>query len=269
MVIHVIGALRELQLKKTVIVVGHAAKQVTEVVTKQAPKWAHVSFAEQKTQRGTGDATIVGLTSVDAAAGATSEVSDTSTIIVMPGDTPLLKASTISTLINEQQNSNNAATVLTAFVDAPTGYGRIVRAKDDRILKIVEERDASPEIKSIHEINTGIYAFRRDLLGPALRRISNKNSQSEYYLTDVIEVLASMGHHIGSHTAPANEVSGVIGRNDVRPTTNFHRRHRENRQRSNPFAGHDFAGQHRNWRQLRDRAEHSSRQHFRRRWLAH
>ncbi|MFM8504354.1 MAG: bifunctional N-acetylglucosamine-1-phosphate uridyltransferase/glucosamine-1-phosphate acetyltransferase [Acidimicrobiaceae bacterium] len=212
MVIHVIGALRELQLKKTVIVVGHAAKQVTEVVTKQAPKWAHVTFAEQKTQRGTGDATIVGLTSVDAAAGATSEMSDTSTIIVMPGDTPLLKASTISTLINEHQNSNNAATVLTAFVDTPTGYGRIVRAKDDRILKIVEERDASPEIKSIHEINTGIYAFRRDLLGPALRRISNKNSQSEYYLTDVIEVQASMGHHIGSHTAPANEVSGVNDR---------------------------------------------------------
>ena len=212
MVIHVISALRELQLKTTVIVVGHAAKQVTEVITKQAPKWAHVSFAEQKTQRGTGDATIVGLTSVDTAAGATSEVSDTSTIIVMPGDTPLLKASTISTLINEHQNSNNAATVLTAFVDAPSGYGRIVRAKDDRILKIVEERDASPEIKSIHEINTGIYAFRRDLLGPALRRISNKNSQSEYYLTDVIEVLASMGHHIGSHTAPANEVSGVNDR---------------------------------------------------------
>ena len=212
MVIHVISALRELQVKKTVIVVGHAAKQVTDVVTKQAPKWAHVSFAEQKVQHGTGDATIVGLTSVDATAGATSEVSDTSTIIVMPGDTPLLKASTISTLVNEHQNSNNAATVLTAFVDSPTGYGRIVRAKDDRILKIVEERDASPEIKSIHEINTGIYAFRRDLLGPALRRISNNNSQAEYYLTDAVEVLASMGHQVGSHTAPANEVSGVNDR---------------------------------------------------------
>ena len=212
MIIHVIGALNELQLKKTVIVVGHAAKQVTKVVTERAPTWAHVSFAEQRVQRGTGDATIVGLASVDAAVGATSEVSDTSTIIVMPGDTPLLKASTISTLVNEHQNSNNAATILTAFVDAPTGYGRIVRAKDDRILKVVEERDASPEIKSIHEINTSIYAFRRDLLGPALRRISNNNSQSEYYLTDAIEVLASMGHQVGSHTAPASEVVGVNDR---------------------------------------------------------
>ncbi|NCU87688.1 MAG: bifunctional UDP-N-acetylglucosamine diphosphorylase/glucosamine-1-phosphate N-acetyltransferase GlmU, partial [Actinobacteria bacterium] len=119
---------------------------------------------------------------------------------------------TISTLVNEHQNSKNAATVLTAFVDSPTGYGRILRAKDDRILKIVEERDASPEIKSIHEINTGIYAFRRDLLGPALRRISNNNSQSEYYLTDAIEVLAGMGHQVGSHTAPANEVGGVNDR---------------------------------------------------------
>ncbi len=212
MIIHVINSLKELQVKKTVVVVGHGAKQVTEIVTKQSPKWAHVSFAEQKQQRGTGDATIVGLTEIDALAGATSEVSDTSTIIVMPGDTPLLKTSTISTLVNEHQNSKNAATVLTAFVDAPTGYGRILRAKDDRVLKIVEERDASQEIKSINEINTGIYAFRRDLLGPALRRISNKNSQSEYYLTDVVEVLASMGHHIGSHTAPANEVSGVNDR---------------------------------------------------------
>lgn len=212
MVIHVITALKDLQIAKTVIVVGHGAKQVTQVVTKQAPKWANLSFVEQKVQRGTGDATIVGLSAVDLKAGATSEVSDTSTIIVMPGDTPLLKASTISTLVNEHQNSGNAATVLTAFVDQPTGYGRIMRAKDDRILKIVEERDATAEIKSVNEINTGIYAFRRDLLGPALRRISNNNSQAEFYLTDAIEVLAGMGHQIGSHTAPADEVRGVNDR---------------------------------------------------------
>ena len=212
MVIHVIQALKDLQVNKTVIVVGHAAKQVTEVVAQQSPPWAHTAFVEQKVQRGTGDATIVGLQAIDSEVGAASEMSDTSTVIVMPGDTPLLKASTILALVNEHQNSKNSATVLTAFVEEPTGYGRIVRAKDDRILKIVEERDASPEIRSINEINTGIYAFRRDLLGPALRRISNKNSQSEYYLTDALEVLASMGHQVGSHTAPSNEVSGVNDR---------------------------------------------------------
>ena len=212
MVIHVIHALQEIEISKTVVVVGHAAEQVKQVVGAQAPKWSSVSFIEQQIQRGTGDATIVGLSAIDESVGAQTEIDDTSTIIVMPGDTPLLRTSTISALVREHQQSNNAATLLTAFVDEPTGYGRIMRAKDDRVVQIIEERDATPEVRSINEINTGIYAFRRDLLGPALRRISNKNSQSEYYLTDVVEVLASMGHRVGSHTAPANEVTGVNDR---------------------------------------------------------
>ena len=212
MVIHVIHSLQEIEISQTVVVVGHAAEQVKQVVGSQAPKWSNISFVEQRVQRGTGDATIVGLSAIDKSVGAQTEIDETSTIIVMPGDTPLLRTSTISALVREHQQSKNAATLLTAFVDEPTGYGRILRAKDDRVLQIVEERDASPEIRAINEINTGIYAFRSDLLGPALRRISNKNSQSEYYLTDVVEVLASMGHHVGSHTAPANEVTGVNDR---------------------------------------------------------
>ena len=212
MVIHVIHALQEIEITQTVVVVGHAAQQVTQVVAMHAPKWSNISFAEQQVQRGTGDATIVGLKAIDKSVGTQTEVDDTSTIIVMPGDTPLLQTSTISNLVREHQQSNNAATLLTAFVDEPTGYGRIVRAKDDRVLQIIEERDATPEIRAINEINTGIFAFRRDLLGPALQKISNKNSQSEYYLTDVVEVLASMGHHVGSRTAPANEVAGVNDR---------------------------------------------------------
>ncbi len=212
MVIHVIHALQEIEISQTVVVVGHAAEQVKQVVGAQAPEWSSVSFVEQRVQRGTGDATIVGLDVIDKNIGAQTEIDDTSTIIVMPGDTPLLRTSTISTLVREHQQSNNAATLLTAFVDEPTGYGRIVRAKDDRVVQIVEERDATPEVRAINEINTGIYAFRRDLLGPALRRISNKNSQSEYYLTDVVEVLAAMGHRVGSHTAPAKEVTGVNDR---------------------------------------------------------
>ncbi len=212
MVIHVIYALQEIEISQTVVVVGHAAEHVKQVVGAQAPEWSSVSFIEQQIQRGTGDATIVGLSAIDESVGTQTEVDDTSTIIVMPGDTPLLRTSTISALVREHQQSNNAATLLTAFVDEPTGYGRIMRAKDDRVVQIIEERDAKPEVRAINEINTGIYAFRRDLLGPALRRISNKNSQSEYYLTDVVEVLAGMGHRVGSHTAPANEVTGVNDR---------------------------------------------------------
>lgn len=211
MVLHVIHALGDLNVARTVVVVGHASQQVMTAVRRQAPEWAHVSFVEQVIQRGTGDATIVGLGAVNSG-NSTSEIDDTSTILVLPGDTPLLRTSTISAIVTEHESSGNAATLLTAFVDDPTGYGRIVRTKDDHITKVVEERDATPEIRLINEVNTSIYAFRRDLLGPALRRISNKNSQSEYYLTDVVGVLASMGHRIGSYTATRDEVIGVNDR---------------------------------------------------------
>jgi bifunctional UDP-N-acetylglucosamine pyrophosphorylase/glucosamine-1-phosphate N-acetyltransferase len=211
MVLHVIHALADLKLARTVVVVGHASQRVMDTVRKQAPEWAHISFVEQKIQRGTGDATIIGLGAINAGH-SISEIDDTSTIVVMPGDTPLLRKSTMCSLVTEHELSGNAATLLTAFVDDPTGYGRIVRTKDDHITKVVEERDASPEIRLINEVNTSIYVFRRDLLGPALRRISNNNSQSEYYLTDVVDVLASMGHRIGSHTATQGEVIGVNDR---------------------------------------------------------
>ena len=94
----------------------------------------------------------------------------------------------------------------------PTGYGRVLRAGDGRVLRIVEQGDATPDELDVHEINTSIYAFRRDLLDPALRRISPDNAQGEYYLTDVISVLADMGHRIGCVQAPAEETQGVNDR---------------------------------------------------------
>lgn len=211
MVLHVIHALADLSVARTVVVVGHASQQVMSAVSQQAPGWAHVSFVEQAIQRGTGDATIVGLGAVNTEHGL-GDIDDTSTIVVMPGDTPLLRSGTLSAMVSEHETSGNAATLLTAFVDDPTGYGRIVRTKDDHITKVVEERDATDEIRPINEVNTSIYAFRRDLLGPALRRISNNNSQSEFYLTDVVDVLASMGHQVGSHTTAQSEVIGVNDR---------------------------------------------------------
>src|SRR4029077_9130812 len=89
---------------------------------------------------------------------------------------------------------------------------RVVTGKDGRVLRIVEQRDASPEELDIHEIATSIYAFRRDLLGPALRHVSPDNSQGEYYLTDVVGVLGSMGHRVGRVEAPGEETQGVNDR---------------------------------------------------------
>ncbi len=208
MVMHVIHALSELRVDRTVIVVGHGAEQVTKKVQEQAPGWANVSFVEQTEQRGTGHAVIVGLTAFPE-----DDLDDTSTIVVLPGDAPLLQSSTLEAFVGAHEASGAGATLLAARMIDPTGYGRVIRAKDGRVLRVVEQRDATPEERAIDEVNTGIYAFRRDLLGPGLRRLSTNNAQSEYYLTDVIEALAGLGHQVGSVTAddPA-ETQGVNDR---------------------------------------------------------
>ena len=214
MVMHVIHSLSGVHPDQSIIVVGHGADQVTTRVTADSPVWANVSFASQSIQRGTGDAVSVGLTALDqnVRSGSPAEHDDTSTILVLPGDTPLLRRETIDSLVQRHESSGQAATVLVAQIDDPTGYGRVVRAKDGRVLRIVEQRDATDDERKINEINTSIYAFRRDLLGPALRRVTPNNAQSEYYLTDVVAVLADMGHQVGAVVADASETQGVNDR---------------------------------------------------------
>ena len=207
MVMHVIHALSSVDVERTVVVVGHGAERVTKKVQEQAPSSANVTFVEQSHQRGTGHAAIVGLTAFP-----DDDLDDTSTVVILPGDAPLLRASTVEELVGVHEASGHAATMLTARMDDPSGYGRIVRAKDGRVVGIVEQRDATAEQLAIDEVCTSIYAFRRDLLGPGLRRISADNSQSEYYLTDVVGVLAGMGHRIG--TVVADEPAETQGVND-------------------------------------------------------
>ena len=235
MVMHVIHSLTGVQPAQTVIVVGHGADQVSARVTADSPSWANVSFASQLVQRGTGDAVSVGLTALDKIVQSAptderpAEHDDMSTILVLPGDTPLLRRETIDNLVAQHEASGHAATVLVAQLDDPTGYGRVVRAKDGRVLRIVEQRDASDDERKISEINTSIYAFRRDLLGPALRRVTPNNAQSEYYLTDVVAVLADMGHQVGAVVADAPETQGVndrwqlaLAERELRSRTNRH-----------------------------------------------
>ncbi len=228
MVMHVIYALESLDVDRTVVVVGHGAEQVTKKVQEQAPHWANVSFVEQQIQRGTGDAAMVGLSAVPV-----DDLDDESTVIILPGDTPLLRAETIDDLVAAHVANGYAATLLTSVADDPSGYGRVIRSVgkggSDRILRIVEQRDASPEELAVNEVNTSIYAFRRDLLGPALRHLSPDNSQGEYYLTDVISVLSSMGHRIGALKAAPGETAGVndrwqlaLAERELRARTNRH-----------------------------------------------
>jgi bifunctional UDP-N-acetylglucosamine pyrophosphorylase / glucosamine-1-phosphate N-acetyltransferase len=211
MVMHVIHSLSAVQPASTVVVVGHGAERVTKKVTDQAPAWANVAFAEQAVQRGTGDAALVGLSAVPG-----DDYDDDTTIVVLPGDAPLLRPETVDELVAAHVANGYAATMITSVHDDPTGYGRVVRApsKDGqgRVMRIVEQRDASAEELVIKEACMSMYAFRRDLLGPALRRLSPDNAQGEYYLTDVVATLAAMGHQVNTVIAPPEETQGINDR---------------------------------------------------------
>ncbi len=157
MVLYVLDALADCEVSKAVVVVGHGAEMVTKKLQEEAGDLV-LDFVEQHVQRGTGDAVSVGLTGFDD--------DDDGDVIVLPGDTPLLRASTVATLVREHQLSGAACTILTAQSSDATGYGRIVRGKDDNVIRVVEERDATDEERAITEWNTSIYCFRRSVLAP-------------------------------------------------------------------------------------------------------
>jgi bifunctional UDP-N-acetylglucosamine pyrophosphorylase/glucosamine-1-phosphate N-acetyltransferase len=195
-----------------VVVVGHGAERVTKALLdhtaagEAAPLL--VDFVEQAVQRGTGDAVAVALTAFP-----DDDDDDGGDIVVLPGDTPLLRPPTLAALVRAHRHAEAAATVLTAEVSDPTGYGRIVRGKDDRVARIVEQGDASDAERQIREVNTGIYAFRRNVLAPALRRLSPDNAQGEYYLTDIIAVLHDAGYPVTTLLVQDSmEVAGVNDR---------------------------------------------------------
>jgi bifunctional UDP-N-acetylglucosamine pyrophosphorylase/glucosamine-1-phosphate N-acetyltransferase len=190
MVLYVLDALKGCDVDRAVVVVGHGAERVTKALTEEGGT-VPLEFVEQHVQRGTGDAVSVGLTALH-----DDDFADGSDVLVLPGDTPLLRPETVAALVTEHRLSGAACTVLTAHMADPHGYGRILRNRDGRVTMIVEQSDATPEEEAIDEINTGIFCFRRNLLAPALRIISPENAQGEYYLTDVVSVLADAGHPV-------------------------------------------------------------------------
>jgi len=210
MLLHILDAVAEVPVSRAVVVVGHGAERVTKKLTEQGPPDLAIDFVEQVVQRGTGDALMAGLTAFpdepddDEAAG---------DVLVVPGDTPLLLPTTLAGLVAAHRAAEAAATVLTARVPDATGYGRVVRGRDDRVVRIVEQADATAEEREIDEINTSIYCFRRSVLAPALRRLSPQNALGEYYLTDVVEVLSDAGYPVRAYEAEdARTCEGVNDR---------------------------------------------------------
>ncbi len=207
MVLWVLDALADLAIERVSVVVGHGADEVTKRLVEDAGD-RPLEFVEQPVQRGTGDATAVGLSGL-----ADDEYDEPQDVLVLTADTPLLRPETLAALVASHRDQDAACTILTADLGDATGYGRIVRGRDDRVMRIVEEADVTPEEAAITEFNTGILCFRRGLLAPALRRIQPDNAQGEYYLTDVVAVLADTGHRVTSMmAADAAETHGINDR---------------------------------------------------------
>jgi bifunctional UDP-N-acetylglucosamine pyrophosphorylase/glucosamine-1-phosphate N-acetyltransferase len=206
MVLHVIDALAELHVERVVVVVGHGAERVTKTLLEHVQPDLELEFVEQRVQRGTGDAVAVALT-------AFPDDNDDDDVVVMPGDTPLLRPATLAALVRTHRAADAAATLLTAEVTDPTGYGHVMRGKDHKVRQVVEHIDFEGEQAEITEVNTSIYCFRRTVLAPSLRRISPDNSKGEYYLTDVVEVLYDAGYPVVAMTvSDSMEAAGVNDR---------------------------------------------------------
>jgi len=211
----VVHALQDIELESTeldsvVVVVGHGRELVMSSLDAGFDR--QFLYAEQLSQRGTGDAAAVGLAELDLF---DNSFSENDHVIVVPGDTPLLTSDTVAALVASHLSSGAAATVVSAVLEDPAGYGRILRTDKGDVAGIIEHRDASADQRSIAEINGGMYCFRRSLLAPALRLISSDNAQGEMYLTDAIGVLVEAGHPVHAFIADPVEISGVNDRSQL------------------------------------------------------
>jgi len=195
MISWVLGAVEGLKLDKVFVVVGYRS----EIVKSECAEF-DVTFVEQKEQLGTGHAVLQ-----------TEPYIKDSLVLVLNGDMPLIKSETLRDLISRHLSSKSAsATVLTAILSNPASYGRIVRGREDRILKIVEQKDAAADELDIKEINTGTYCFNSQDLFNALNEVRPNNAQKEYYLTDVIGILTKKNLPVYAYKAKdPNEVLGV------------------------------------------------------------
>jgi bifunctional UDP-N-acetylglucosamine pyrophosphorylase/glucosamine-1-phosphate N-acetyltransferase len=201
MIDYVLAAADALRPQSTVMVIGHMADAVRTSLSHHAG----LTFVVQEPQLGTAHAL---LTTEPVLAGATG------TLILLSGDVPLLRSQTLQTLVERHTRGGAAASVVSAVVDDPHGYGRIVRS-GDQIARIVEEKDASPAERAIAEINSGIYAFALKGLFDAVRGIASENAQREYYLPDLIAIYRRQGRTVETLQVDANEIRGINGRGEL------------------------------------------------------
>ena len=188
-------------IQKNIVVLGHGKEKVGHNI-----KDMNVITVEQPIGEGAPYGTGYAVMSAE------NYIEDEDLVLILCADGPLIRKETLTEFINYHLENNYAATVMTAYLPNPKGYGRIVRNEDLSIDKIVEEKDASETIKNIQEINTGIFCFKGELLKNALKKITTDNSQNEYYLTDTIKVLNNEVFNIGGWLL--NDVDDIKAVND-------------------------------------------------------
>jgi bifunctional UDP-N-acetylglucosamine pyrophosphorylase / glucosamine-1-phosphate N-acetyltransferase len=199
---HVLRSGDGLSPASVTIVVGHGAEMVESVLGQRSG----VRFARQEPQLGTAHALLQAEAALAGAQG---------TLVLLYGDVPLLRSKTLQALVRRHLETDAAATVLTAIVDDPTGYGRIVR-DDGRICAIVEHKDATTAERAIREINSGIYAFDLKPLFGALRQIGSANAQGEYYLPDLVKIYRERGLTVETIALEnPQEIMGVNSRKEL------------------------------------------------------
>jgi bifunctional UDP-N-acetylglucosamine pyrophosphorylase / glucosamine-1-phosphate N-acetyltransferase len=215
LIAHVCQTAAELAPRKIYVVVGHQAQEVQTAVEQQLGKDA-ATFVLQNQQRGTGDAVIAAKPQL---------ANSDSTLLILSGDVPLVKAETLRKLLEEHDSAQAAGTILTVRLENPTGYGRVVRNEGGNFERIVEQKDATEDERQIREINSGIYCFATRKLFSALNRVLPENSQGEYYLTDAPRFLQSDGERVGLYLHPdSREVSGINTRAELAEFENLLRR---------------------------------------------
>jgi len=197
---HVLAAARELDPGRIIVVTGHGRDRVTAHLAEHAPD---AEIVVQDRRGGTGHAVRVVIEAVGLIHG---------TVVVTYADTPLLRARTLVDLVAAHHEHDAAVTVLTAVLDEPTGYGRIIRDEAGAFTGIIEEADATPGQRAIREINSGMYAFDGDLLADTVKRVPTNNAKGEEYLTDVVSILRGDGYPVT--TAACEDAEEVLGVND-------------------------------------------------------
>jgi UDP-N-acetylglucosamine diphosphorylase/glucosamine-1-phosphate N-acetyltransferase len=196
MLTHPVAAARAAGSEKVVVVIGHQAERIREIFGQD-----ELIFVEQREQLGTGHAVLQAREVFQSYEG---------TILILCGDVPLIRPETVRALCRCHRAEGAAVTVLTTIPAEPAGYGRVIKATDGGVLKIVEDRDATAVEKRTREINTGIYCVENPFLFEAVADLDNRNAQREYYLTDIVEAARRKGLRVASFLADDPlEVMGI------------------------------------------------------------